>query len=78
MKEVIDLAWHRFRIITAIIGDVQGRLIASLFYFTVLVPFGLGSRIFSDPLSIRRISPTTAWLDRPPVSEELEAAKRQG
>jgi hypothetical protein len=78
LNEIIQLAWHRFRIITAIIGDVQGRLIASLFYFTVLVPFGLGSRILSDPLSIRRISPTTTWLDRPPVSEELEAAKRQG
>jgi hypothetical protein len=78
LKETIQLAWQRFKIITAVIGDVQGHLIATLFYFTVLVPFGLGSRVLSDPLSIRRNSTTTSWLDRPPVSEELEAAKRQG
>ena len=78
MKETIDLAWHRFKIITVIVGDFQGRLIATLFYYTVLVPFGLGSRIFSDPLSIKRTSPTISWLDRVPASEELEAAKRQG
>ncbi len=78
MREIIDLAWDRFRIITTIIGDVQGRLIASLFYFTILVPFGLASRIFSDPLGIKRTSTTTSWLDRPAIAEELEAAKRQG
>jgi hypothetical protein len=78
LNEIIQLAWYRFKIITAIIGDVQGRLIATLFYVTVLVPFGLASRMLSDPLRIRRNSPTTSWLDRLPVSEELESARRQG
>ncbi len=78
MRDIVHFAWQRFKIITAVIGDVQGRLIATLFYFTVLVPFGIASRIFSDPLNMKRSSPTTNWLDRVPVSEQLEAAKRQG
>ena len=76
MKTIVDLAWERFKIIAAIIGDVQGRMIATLFYFTVLVPFGLASRVFSDPLHLK--PPTTAWIDRAPVPEQLEAAQRQG
>lgn len=78
MRDTIQLAWDRFKIITAVIGDVQGRLIATLFYFTILVPFGLASRTFSDPLHIKFASLTTSWQDRAPISEDLEAAKRQG
>lgn len=78
MKEIIYLAWERFKIITAIIGDVQGRVIATLFYFTILLPFGVASHAFSDPLRLKLTSPKPEWLDRAAVSEELEAAKRQG
>ncbi len=76
MKEIIDLSWGRFKIITAIIGDVQGRLIVTLFYFTILVPFGLASRLFSDPLHLKATE--AAWVERTPVPEALEAAQRQG
>ena len=76
MKEIINLSWDRFKIITAIIGDVQGRLIVTLFYFTILVPFGLASRLFSDPMRLKVTD--AAWVERVPVSEALEAAQRQG
>ena len=78
MREIATIAWERFKIITAIIGDVQGRLIAILFYYTILVPFGIASRLFSDPLNIRRDGSATAWLERPPIPTEIEAAQRQG
>ena len=76
MKQIIALSWGRFKIIAAIIGDVQGRLIATLFYFTILVPFGLASRMFSDPLHLKETN--AAWVEREPVPEALEAAQRQG
>jgi hypothetical protein len=75
LKDILQLAWKRLLVITAVIGDVQGRLIASLFYYTILVPFGIGTRLFSDPL--RRDGPSQ-WLDREPVSATLEDAKKQG
>jgi hypothetical protein len=78
LRKITHIAWERFKIITGVIGDVQGRLIAILFYFSILVPFGVASRMFSDPLNIRRDTSSSAWLERPPASAEIEAAQRQG
>ncbi|MCB9451837.1 MAG: hypothetical protein H6672_10380 [Anaerolineaceae bacterium] len=77
MREILDLAWDRFKIIGGIVGDIQSRLIATAFYYTILVPFGLGTRLFSDPLNLTPII-SPAWLRRDPVENELTAAKRQG
>ena len=78
MQVIWRTAWDRFNIITSIIGDVQGRVIAILFYFTILVPFGLGSRLFSDPLRRKVEGRTTFWEERAPLPTDLDAAKRQG
>ncbi len=75
MNKILHLAWDRFTIIAGIVGDVQGRVIVTLFYFTLLVPFGIGARLFSDSL---RIKAGPQWLDRPPVENGLEEARRQG
>ncbi len=77
MNEVIQLAWDRFKIVAGIVGDVQGRVIVTLFYFTILVPFGIGSRWFGDALRLRS-SDQPQWLERPPVQNGLEEARRQG
>jgi hypothetical protein len=71
-----NTAWERFKVIAAIVGDVQGQVLATLFYFTVLVPFGLIARFTGDPLRLRR--PDQAWIARDPVDQRLEGAKRQG
>jgi hypothetical protein len=76
LNDILHLAWDRFTVIAGIVGDVQGRVIVTLFYFTILVPFGIGSRLFSDPLRIKSSSPH--WLDRHPVENGLEEARRQG
>ncbi len=76
MREILELAWQRFNLIGAIIGDVQSRILVTAFYFTVLVPFGLASRLFTDPLHQR--ASETAWIKRDPVSHELDAARQQG
>ena len=75
MTSILKLAWKRLLVITSVIGDAQGRLIAMLFYFTVLVPFGVGTRLFSDPL---KHAGKTEWLERHAVSPTLEDAKKQG
>ncbi len=77
MNDIVHLAWDRFKIITNIVGDVQGRVIVTLFYFTILVPFGIGSRLFGDSLDIRPNQPAR-WLERPPVPTDIDDARRQG
>lgn len=78
MRELIGIAWDRLRVIAAIVGDVQGRFIALLFYFTILVPFGIGSRLLSDPLRLRINREQSTWLNREPIPTDLNAAKQQG
>ena len=78
MNELFRLAWARFGIITGIIGEIQGRIVVTAFYYTFLVPFGLGSRLLSDPLRVRSEHSQPQWLDRPPVTASLEDAREQG
>lgn len=76
MKATLQLAWDRFNVIAGIMGDVQGRAIVTAFYFTILVPFGIGARVFSNSLRLRPENPH--WLERAPVQNGLEDARRQG
>lgn len=79
MGEFWRLGWDRFNVITAVVGDINGRVIAILFYFTILVPFGIISRVFTDPLRQRVINSTsTFWEERAPIPTDLDSAKRQG
>ncbi|MGV2434954.1 MAG UNVERIFIED_CONTAM: hypothetical protein LVT10_08795 [Anaerolineae bacterium] len=76
----LSLARQRQRIIAEIIGEGLGNLVSvSLYISPSLIPFAIGSRLFSDPL--RRKMPQkgeTFWVEREPVSSELTQAKRQG
>ncbi|NJO84790.1 MAG: hypothetical protein HC828_19835 [Blastochloris sp.] len=78
MGDIIKLAWARFSVIAAVVGDVQGRIIATLFYFVIVLPFGLISRATSDPLRRRADQMTPTWLEREPVSTTLDDARLQG
>jgi len=86
VREIWDIAWHRFNVIQAIVSDANARIIAILFYFTVLVPFGVGSRLFSDPLRLKTVKSSDgkeksvgqAWLNRDPVPSDLDSARQQG
>lgn len=75
MRAIFRLAWHRFGLITGALGDLQGRAIATIFYYTVLAPFGLFASTTRDLLDIKS---KPAWTPREPVDHRLEGAKRQG
>lgn len=77
MKEIWDIAWERFNVVTSVVADGNGRFIATLFYFTIMVPFGLISSLTMDPLRIKD-NQDTAWLDREPVPTDIESAREQG
>jgi len=76
LKEIWDIAWHRFNVITGVVADGNGRFIATLFYCTILVPFGLISSLTMDPLHIK--VPSTNWLEREPIPTDIESAREQG
>jgi hypothetical protein len=60
---VFDRAWNGWKRIGQIIGDFIGRLVLTIFYFTLFMPFGLGVRIWGDPLDVMS-SKKVHWLPR--------------
>jgi hypothetical protein len=72
------LFWRRFNILQSIVADVVGRIIATLFYFIIILPFGVIMRLVSDPLHIKSANMKPAWLERHPVSSDLDSARQQG
>ena len=76
LKTVWAIAWRRFSENSAIAAEMNGRFIATVFYCTVLVPFGILSALFMDPLRIKGTPPR--WLQREPVPTDMDSARRQG
>jgi hypothetical protein len=72
------LFWKRFNVLQSIVADIVGRIIATVFYFVIILPFGLGSRLFSDPLHIKGSNMKPVWLERHAVQNDLDSAKQQG
>lgn len=64
--------WKRFG---QFMGDLIGRLVLTIFYFTLFVPFGLGVRLFGDPLALHQRGPGK-WLERTTHDPNLEDSRR--
>lgn len=69
--------WGRWRELSQKAADMQARVLLTVFYFTVMVPFGLVFGVLKDPLHIKRRPEGSYWMDRKPSSESLADAKRQ-
>lgn len=69
--------WEWWKRVARKIGDFQGRLILTLFYFIVLAPFALILRLVADPLAIASKAPS-GWQPRPESrGDALDRARRQ-
>lgn len=77
--------WSAWRTMAHYIADFQSRLVLTVFYFTVALPFGLASRFLSDPLGVREYdhkrpkpaSEVSGWCARQTTDLNLEDVKRQ-
>ena len=61
------------------LGDLVGRILLTVFYFTLLAPFALLVRLSSDPLGTKRRAEGPAWSPRRERDRgsELDGARRQ-
>ena len=66
--------WKR---IGQFIGDFIARVVLSLFYFTLFVPFAVGVRLFGDPLGVKAKGNSPRWLERATRDLALDDALRQ-
>ena len=70
----LKTAWKKWRAFGQMMGDFVARIFMTVFYFTIAMPFGIGVRIFKDPLHLK--SRETRWLKREPKAETIEDARR--
>jgi hypothetical protein len=68
--------WERWKAFGQFLGNLVARVVLSLFYFTVFVPFGLGVRMLSDPLQIKT-RPNSLWRPRSNADQTLDEVGRQ-
>ena len=73
--ETLRRLWLGWKKVARIIGDMIGRLFLSIFYFTLLVPFGLGVRLWSDPLAIKP-EHGASWVERTTDVPTMDDARR--
>ncbi len=72
-KAKITDNWKKFG---HFIGNVNARILLTLLYAVIILPFGLAVRLFSDSLNIKKRP--EAWFDHPANPNTLEEARRQG
>ena len=72
---LLQRMWQGWKRFGKIIGDFIGRLVLTIFYFTIFLPFGLGVRILGDPLDIKS-KRSFQWLDRSTRDLSLNDVRR--
>lgn len=65
--------WKRFAMK---MGNFQGRMVMAFFYFSVVAPFALLSRVIGESQSAPS-TPGSFWLDRPATAARLDSARTQ-
>jgi len=73
--ETLRKIWQAWKRIGQFIGDMLGRVVLTVFYFTLFVPFALGVRFFGDPLAMRPSS-HVKWVERTTHDLTLEDSRR--
>ena len=75
MLDILKRIWQGWKKIAQKIGNFQARVLLTIFYCVLVLPFGLAARFFSDPLRIKQ--KPTEWLQHPNEACNLEWARKQ-
>jgi hypothetical protein len=73
--EVLQKVWHAWKRFGQFMGDMIGRVVLTIFYFTLFVPFGLGVRFLIDPMAIRSKN-RPKWLERKTTDLTIDDSRR--
>jgi hypothetical protein len=73
--ETLRKVWQAWKRIGQFIGDQVGRVVLTVFYFTLFMPFALGVRLLRDPLAMR-LHGQPKWLERKTQDLTLEDSRR--
>ena len=74
-KKNLQELWNAWKRLAHKIGNFQARVILTVLYAIVVLPFGLVVRFFSDPLRIKHRP--TAWIQHPAEAHDMSWAQKQ-
>ena len=72
---MLKRAWQSWKRIARAIGTFQARVLLTVFYLVLVLPFGVIARLFSDRLRIKHRP--AQWLDYPNEAHDMQWDKRQ-
>jgi hypothetical protein len=75
MLKACKSLWEGWKKIAHKIGNFQARVLLTVFYAVLVLPFGLATRVFSDPLRIKKRP--TEWLNHPDEPTDMAWARKQ-
>ncbi len=67
--------WEAWKRLAHRIGNFQARVLLTILYAVLVLPFGVVVRLLADPLRIRRRP--AEWLDRLGKANDMNWARRQ-
>jgi hypothetical protein len=67
--------WEGWKRIGRRVGDIQARVLLTIIYALLVLPFGLAVRFFSDPLRIKHLP--VRWLGRSDEPATMKWAHKQ-
>jgi preprotein translocase subunit SecG len=69
--------WSRWMALSQAAGNLLGRIVLTVFYFTFAAPFGIIRTLTLDPLRLRKVNQPGTWLPRETRDLTLDDARRQ-
>jgi len=76
MWRMLKKLWEGWKRVAHVIGDFQARVLLTVIYAVLVLPFGLCVRFFSDSLGLKKR--TVQWHDHPKQPSDLDWAREQG
>ncbi|MBS60319.1 MAG: hypothetical protein CL606_03305 [Anaerolineaceae bacterium] len=73
----VKIMWKRWQHFGQLIGDLFARIVLTILFFTVLMPFGIGIRLFGDPLKMKSDDQATCWIEYSADAQNLTQSRRQ-
>jgi hypothetical protein len=67
--------WEGWKKVGSAIGDFLARIVLSILYFTLVLPFGLITRLSRDPLDLHPKN-STQWQSRSTRDHTIEDGRR--
>jgi hypothetical protein len=74
---VFKKLWQSWNDFSKRMGRFQSRILLSLFYFVLVSPFAMATKMFSDPLRLKYRRLTSWWIQKKETKNELEEFRRQ-